>query len=586
MGASMLAAGPTGAASSRARFAVFALALVSALAARLFTRLALRDVPHVMDEVAYVFEAKLMATGHLSAPVALPRAAFNMWFIDDRVARFSIFPPGWPAVLAVGVRLGLVFWVNPLIHLATVMVVGRAGARLGGPRLAVGAALLYAASPQAVILAGSLMSHTLVAFAASVVTLVLVMLLDTDAPSTKADAIARSRRMVLGAGVALGIAVTTRPLCALVLALPLFALTLSRAPRLAPPILATMAPFVIALGAFNRALTGSALRFPQSAYFDEHIAPANVPFFTYGKGCNALGFGHACDHTVRAAFHGLSAALTGTGDNLRSWSLLVAGPLLVVGVGLALARTSTRKTAVWLVSPALVAFFLYALYWQAGVCYGARFYHAALPAVVLLVAFGLATSGSPSATRWFASPWMFRGVLAAALLFDAAGSVLAIREVTSWSWWGTDDRFANLVGQWDRSRGRALVMVAFGQDDVKSPGLVATAVGGDGIWLLGIRALGALGQNAPSSGDDDVVFAKFHPALVSELAERFPDRKLWLYTAWADRSKDVLEPWSAERFPPYPYRQPADNFDGFRIGPPYQVATPLLREATTEGWPP
>ena len=570
------------------RLAVIALALASALAARLVEHFALRDVPHVMDEIAYVLEAKLMATGHVTGPVALPRAAFNMWFVDDRAARFGIFPPGWPALLAVGVRVGLTCWINPLVHLATVIVVGRAGARIGGPRLELGAALLYAASPQAVLLAASLMSHALVALAASIVTLAMATLLEQPRPR---------RSTFISAGVALGIAVVTRPLCAVVLALPFFAFAVLRAPRLAPLAAAIVTPFLAALGAFNRALTGSALRFPQSAYFDEHIAPANVPFFTYGKGCNALGFGAACDHTVRGAVHSLASAVSDAGDNLRAWSLLVAGPVLFLGVGVALARARTRRVARWLALPSFLAVGLYGLYWQAGVCYGARFYHAALPALVVLVALGIGSLPKPARARGgddtepssesprpIGSRFAFRAALVAALLFDAGGFVVSLRELTSWSWWGTDDRFAELERHWHD--GRAVVMVAFGPDDVKNPPLFATAAAESGTWLLGIRALGALARNPPRMEEADVVFAKFHPALVGELAARFPDRKLWVYTAWADRTKDVLEPWSSERFAGHAYRRPADNFDGFRVTRPYELPPTILREPTDEGWPP
>jgi hypothetical protein len=551
--------------SRSVRVAVALVALLSALAARLVSHFALRDVAHVMDEVAYLFEAKVIATGHLTAPVALPRAAFNAWFIDDGVARFGIFPPGWPAVLAIGVRLAIVPWINPLLHFATVVLVGRAGSRLGGPRLELAASLLYALSPQAVLLAASLMSHSLVAFAASVITLALATLIVAG----------DSRRYLFAcAGAALGVVVATRPLCAVVLGVPFGVALALRGRRFFPVVAGAAAPFLLALGAFNRALTGSALRFPQSAYFDEHLPPVDIPFFTYGKGCNALGFGHACDHTVRHAVHTVSSALTDAGDNLQAWGALVAGPIALVGVVLALAKRETRARALWLVTPPLLAVVLYGLYWQAGVCYGARFYHAALPALVVLVAVGVFSVRKRTAYL----------LVASAALFDAAGYVVSIRELSSWSFWGTDDRFAEVSRHWEN--GRAIVLVAFGPDDVKNPALHlmgASAAGGS--WLLGTRALSALGQNAPVVDDGQIVFAKFHPALVGELADRFPDRSLWLYTAWADRSKDVLERWDPAKFAGHTYRRPVDNFDGFRVAPPYVSPRPLMQEPTDEGWP-
>src|SRR5215468_3717959 len=98
------------------RLAPIAAATLGVAAARLVGHFALEDVPHVMDEIAYLLQARTFAGGHLTAPLHLPRAAFAMWFVDDRVRTFSIFPPGWPAFLAVGLWTGLASWINPLLH--------------------------------------------------------------------------------------------------------------------------------------------------------------------------------------------------------------------------------------------------------------------------------------------------------------------------------------------------------------------------------------------------------------------------------------------------------------------------------------
>ena len=60
---------------ARKNEAIFAIAALGVVLARLIEWKALGDVPHVMDEVAYAFQARTMAGGHLSMPVALPRAA-------------------------------------------------------------------------------------------------------------------------------------------------------------------------------------------------------------------------------------------------------------------------------------------------------------------------------------------------------------------------------------------------------------------------------------------------------------------------------------------------------------------------------
>jgi hypothetical protein len=289
---------------------------------------------------------------------------------------------------------------------------------------------------------------------------------------------------------------------------------------------------------------------------------------------------------VRAATHTLGSALTDAGDNLRAWSILV-GPVVLGCVVVAVALAFRRRAALGLATVPILAILLYGLYWQAGVCYGARFYHAALPALFVAAALGIESLAARDPLPARASR-LAAATVAVALLLDASAFRTALHELRSWSFWGTDERFAALRGRW-RER-PALVMVLFGQDDVRNPPLVATgSAAGDGTWLLSVRALAALAQNGPRLDPaEPVLFAKFHPALVGELAARFPDRELWTYTAWADRRRDVLERWRAADAGPAltaALPRPPDNFDGFRVGPPLSPPDPLLRP-TEDAWPP
>ena len=362
------------------------------------------------------------------------------------------------------------------------------------------------------------------------------------------------RRFIVG-GASLGLAAATRPLCATVLGgvLVLAAVLFGRQKvtalgRTALAVAAGAAPFLVALLVFNHETSGSALRFPQTAYFDEHLAPTNLPFFHYRKGCNALGFGpsHGCDMTASAANHTLANAASNLGDNLTVWLLLAAGPLLAVAPVLALIREATRRTAAFLIAIPVASFVLYSLYWHGGTCLGARFYHAALPATVLLVAMGIAVRDRR----------LVAGLVALTLAWNAFAFTRAIREVSdpSWGYWGVDDRFDRVRKEW--RAGKALVMVAFGGDDIHNPELGWTAkVPTGGMWILSIRALGALAQNPPILDDAEVVFAKFHPALVPELQRRFPDRALWLFVTNSDRGRDTLRRWTPALFDPAAYRR-------------------------------
>jgi hypothetical protein len=554
--------------------AVVLAAVLGTLVARAITYFALGDVPHVMDEIAYALQAKTLAAGHVTAPVHLPRAAFAMWFVDDRWATYSIFPPGWPAILALGGKLGLRAWVNPLLHGFTVVAASRAARRVGGTRVATVTAFAYALSPQALLPAASFMSHALVALCAAIVLLAGV-----------SACVGRARTWHFAvAGAALGVAALARPLCAVAIGVGLGALLVAAASRGSSrrrlrlsALIALAAPFLagcLVLGAYNAALTGRATRFPQSSWFDEHAPPIDIVFFKYRPGCNELGFGpgHGCDSGIRDATHDLGNALSNTGDNLTSWARLAGGgPLVFVGAAYALwggrrAGRARRRRLAWAVGAVIpAAIVLYALYWYAGTCYGGRFYQAALPALVVLSALGLTLLARRRAVALaLGGVWLVASGLALALSVAEVGA----------GYWGTDDRFERLASSWHRAP--ALVMVAFQEDGAPMRRLHWTGFtapndkdGSAPRWLNSVRALGALGVNDPELAQP-VVFSKYHPALVAELKERFPSRAIYIYITSRDRRLDRLITYDGSTFEEIDRVgvRPKDNFDAYTL-PPY-----------------
>ncbi|HEX7664848.1 MAG TPA: hypothetical protein VF407_10065 [Polyangiaceae bacterium] len=536
------------------------VAILAAVAARLIAHFCLNDAPHVMDEIAYFFQAKTLLTGHVAAAVQEPRAAFALWFVDDRTQKVGIFPPGWPAVLAAGIGLHLREWVNPFLHFLTTLVVAACGRRLGGDKTRVLASILYGFSPQALFLAASFMSHTIVAFGA-VCTLWAGIALNAGR---------RKRRATFVGGFGIAVALLSRPLCGVVVAVGFAALVAFAFARkrvsvvgiavAAVPILAG----VLALGGYNRAVTGSASRFPQTMWFDEHEPPMDDPFFRYRPGCNALGFGegHGCDEGIKNATHDLPNAISNTGDNLISWLFLAGGgPLAFVFPAIAIWKSRSRahrRFLLGVLTTVPAAIVLYALYWYAGTCFGARFYQAALPALLLLTAVGLR-----SAARWksVARRWL---PLAYALL-TLPGLVIGLQEISD-TYWGNDGRFERVRANWNH--GWSVVMVAFANDGLPMHPLRVTGFTSKSphsVWHNGVRALGALVLDSPDPQKDEIVFAKFHPALVSDLRTRFPNRTFYVYVLHDDPADDRLEAYKADRWSDDTLAAPKVNFDGYVV---------------------
>lgn len=545
----------------RPGFWAFVIAILSTAAARLLAHFALGDVPHVMDEIAYVFQAKTLLTGHVTAPVALPRAAFALWFVDDRASKYGIFPPGWPAVLSLGVGLHLRAWVNPVVHGITTWVVASAAYKLGEQRAKLLAALLYGFSPQALFLAASLMSHTVVAFGAA-----CALSAGISAVTGKT-----SRFSIFWGGIGVAIALVTRPLCGVVVALGLISLLVVAVRQkkiggasfviAAFPVLAGVA----ILGAYNQAITGSATRFPQSVWFDEHAAPMDDPFFRYRPGCNDLGFGedHGCDDGIKNAAHSLPNALSNTGDNLTAWLFLAGGgplSLLAPVFVLYLAKSEERKNLLPIAVPIPAAIGLYALYWYAGTCYGARFYQAALPSLLLLGALAISRLDQlrPRATRWGILAW---------IALSLPGFKVGLDEISD-RYWGVDDRFARVKQNWNK--GPAVVMVAFKTDGLPMHTLHVTGFTSKSprsVWHNSVRVLGALSLNSLDMSilNDELVFAKFHPALVSEIRARFPNHALYIYVMADSQDDDEIELYRASQWTDSSLPMPKDNFDGYVV---------------------
>ena len=96
-------------------FALF-LALAGFLASALVTQRIFEAIPHIEDEIAYVWQAKALAEGHLT--VASPSQTKSLlvpFIVDYQGERFGKYPPGWPVLLSLAIELKVRAWVNPLM---------------------------------------------------------------------------------------------------------------------------------------------------------------------------------------------------------------------------------------------------------------------------------------------------------------------------------------------------------------------------------------------------------------------------------------------------------------------------------------
>ena len=187
------------------QWAVVALAFFAFFMSAYLSRSVYERLPHLEDEVAYLFQARVFARGDIVIETPEPRRAYWQPFVVDRDGlRFSKYTPGWSGLLSLGVNLGQAWVINAFFAAMTVALVYRLGSNLFNPDVGLIASALTAFSPMALLLNASLMGHTPALFFTTLFILAYRQIEKTH-----------RIRWGLMAGFALGFVVILRPLTAI-----------------------------------------------------------------------------------------------------------------------------------------------------------------------------------------------------------------------------------------------------------------------------------------------------------------------------------------------------------------------------------
>jgi len=370
------------------------------------------QIPHVPDELLYVFQARYFADGLLTIPAPPVPQAFSIYLIPFNSAQwYSPFPPGWPAVLALGIKLGAAWLVNPILAGINVILTYLVCRELYSRYIARLVTLLLCVSPWFVFMGMNLMSHT------PTLTLALLAMV----------AMARARRTgtfwwALLSGGAVGAVSLVRPLdgVALGIVLGLWSLAHQQAELGSRPARSLETSQVLnitpqsqvqvlirserriqlqnviglGLGAlvigglilpYNYALTGNPTTIPLEAYYESY----------FGHNSNALGFGPERGLGWQIdAFPGhtpLEAVLTSVLNlfsvniELFGWSTGSLG-----FVALFLVSGEVRKNIMPMLALVVVIIALYGLYWfNGGPDFGARYWYLILVPLIVLTVKGI-----------------------------------------------------------------------------------------------------------------------------------------------------------------------------------------------------
>ncbi|WP_437914643.1 hypothetical protein WME73_02755 [Sorangium sp. So ce302] len=446
------------------------LSVVAALLSAAYVAVYLRGGPRIIDATSYWLEARAMAAGYLAWPLDEPAASVLGRFLvrsDAMAGRGAaevavLFPPGYPALLALGFLAGAPLAVGPALAAALAIATYDLAARFApeGPAPSGSAAPirfvpLVAALFSALCAAlryhtADTMSHGLAALCFTVALASARRALDEARAAASTGAatgpLGPAVRAAALAGLAAGWLAATRPPSALALAATLpFVILPAIAPGSAaagpregdpPPrpsprlarLAAAMAmgalPGLALLAAHQRAATG-AFASSQAAYYVVSDGPPGCFRYGFGAGVGCLGeHGDFVRHNLSEGYGFLAAA----GTTLRRLKLhlvdaLNAEPLallVLAGAVIAWRRPRSRALAIApLLQVAAYAPFYFDGNYPGG---GARFFADVLPVEHVLAAMAALALAERAATAAHAErgPARRRGALLAAALLAAA----------------------------------------------------------------------------------------------------------------------------------------------------------------------
>jgi hypothetical protein len=363
----------------------------------------LDGIPHVQDEVAYIFQGKIFAEGRwwVPAPEASAQEFFNHEFIQMSEGRwFGKYPPGYPLLLAPGLWAGLPWLINALGAGVSLALVYMSGRLMFNRRVGAWAALMGLISPWVLLMSGSYMSHPTGMMWSALFLFSLVRMhspferdagIPTDAQGGRhkirgSDLI----KWPLMGGGAIGMLFITRQLTAVgiglgaaVWALGLLALDRGRRmERLLQLVMIVVGfvPFLFLMLYDNRQLTGDWLDFPQNVDSQLGFGP---------------GIGSPQGHTPAM----------GAFNVLLFWRTLVPlfngwpAPLAMAPIALGLfawvmdgsKRWVKWDVLLWLCWSCLVA--SYVFWWSSTTIYGPRYWYEGMPFLLLIAGRGVDVLG-------------------------------------------------------------------------------------------------------------------------------------------------------------------------------------------------
>ncbi len=479
---------------------LMAFTAIAILSAQIF-----EYVPHSEDEVAYIFQAKLYAQNRLAVPTPpLDSAFWSPFIVDYQGWRFGNKPPGWSALLSLGVRVGSPWLVNAVLAVLTLALIAKLGQNFYNSTTGLLGAGLALITPGFLFLSSSLLSHTASLFWATLALLFLFYLTTRHS---------HQPLYALGVGASLGMAFLTRPFAGLGVGLPMgiFLLYLVVKRNLQWPHLAWVIagglPVAALLPLYLWAISGT----PAFNPFQQ-VWPYDKMGFGPDVGPQGYTLYDAIFLNTRLKLLVLANGLFGW----PGWTNLLFIPIPFI------AHRYVNRWDWLLLSTIFGLIFIHNFYWSFGGVDGGfpRYYYDALPAFVLLTARGIMIAVDylrPKQVGKLHLPWLLVAVIIGFVTYSFIW-IMPPLLVEQKGKYGITPAPLHRVAQANLTE-PALIMVQNAQD-----------------WHNFAAPFSA---NSPTLGGPVVYAIDWGPEYTRQVRQLFPNRQCW------ELSEENLQPCAA-----------------------------------------
>jgi 4-amino-4-deoxy-L-arabinose transferase-like glycosyltransferase len=479
---------------------IVAVAVTLLVADRTFER-----IPHLEDEVAFVWQAEVIARGNLTLPSPPNPNSFLVPFvIDHEGQRFAKYPPGWPALLAIGIVTVGRDLMNPLLAGLAIWLTYRLGRKLWSAPVGLLAAGLTLTSPFYLMNSATLLSHPFGLVLSAAFALAWLDWEPGASPKKK-------WLTTLVAGLSLGILAVTRPWTAVGVALPFVLHAAYRMIRGGWQVRKHLLLVAVVAGStaslfivWQYAVTGDPFLNPYTLWW-----PYDKVGFGPGHGTAEQG------HTLRHAFVNTRMNLLWGAHDLYGWGKY-SWIFLPFGF---LALIQKKNWPALLISSVFVGLVIaYGFYWVGFWGFGPRYYYEGLYSLTILSAAGIAFLAGVPVKHYRA--WMkFTGWQR---LRPLAVLALLIFLISSNLVYYTPNRLQGLFGLYDMQR-ETLHPFEIAEGQKLTPALVIVHAS---IWT----EYGVFLELANPYLDSPFIFVLSRtPQENTELAQHFPERRVYHY---------------------------------------------------------